>query len=203
MFWMGAGEKSTAVDAYVTGIGTSKRMVVWDTTIAKMTTPQIVYVAGHETGHYVLYHIPKGLAYYAAVFLLLFYAGHRCIGWMLARWGAGWKIHGVSDWASLPALLFLLTILAFLANPATSAFSRYVEHQADQYGLEVTHGLTPDAGQVAAQAFQILGEVNLADPDPNRVDVFLFYSHPPVPDRVRFVLTYDPWAQGGRGEFVK
>lgn len=203
MFWMGAGEKSTALNAYVAGIGASKRMVVWDTTIAKMTTPQIVYVAGHETGHYVLYHIPKGIAYYAAVFLLLFYVGYRCIGGMLSRWGAGWEIRGVSDWASLPALLFLLTILAFLANPATSVFSRYFEHQADQFGLEVTHGLAPDAGQVAAQAFQVLGEVDLADPDPNPVDVFLFYSHPPVPDRIRFVLTYDPWSHGGRGEFVK
>ena len=203
MFWMGAAEKSTAVDAYVTGIGASKRMVVWDTTLAKMTTPQIVYVAGHETGHYVLYHIVKGLAYYAGCLLAFFYIGYRCIGWMLSRWGAGWEIRGVNDWASLPALLFLLTILAFLANPATSAFSRYVEHQADQYGLEVTHGLTPDAGQVAAQAFQVLGEVDLADPDPNPVDVFLFYSHPPVPDRIRFVLNYDPWSHGGRGEFVQ
>ncbi len=54
MFWMGAGEKTTELNAYVTGIGASKRIVVWDTTIAKMNTPQIVLVAGHETGHYVL-----------------------------------------------------------------------------------------------------------------------------------------------------
>jgi STE24 endopeptidase len=63
--------------------------------------------------------------------------------------------------------------------------------------------LTPDSSQVAAQAFQILGEVDLADPDPNRLDIFLFYSHPSIPDRIQFALTYDPWAQGGQGEFVK
>ncbi len=62
MFWMNASEKTTAVDAYVTGFGSSKRIVVLDTTIAKATTPQIVYVAGHEMGHYVLGHIPKGIA---------------------------------------------------------------------------------------------------------------------------------------------
>ena len=67
----------------------------------------------------------------------------------------------------------------------------------------MTHGLTPDSGQVAAQAFQILGEVDLADPDPNPVDVFLFYSHPPIPDRIQFSLTYDPWSKGEQGEFVK
>jgi len=203
MFWMGAAEKTTALDAYVTGIGASKRIVVFDTTIAKMSTPQIVFGAGHEMGHYILEHIPKGLAFFAALFLLLFYLGYRLIGWMLARWGEGWQIRALDDWASLPALLLLLSVFLFLANPVASAFSRYLEHQADQYGLEVTHGLTPDSGQVAAQAFQVLGEVDLADPDPNPVDVFLFYSHPSIPERIQFCLTYDPWSKGGHGEFVK
>lgn len=203
MFWMGAAEKTTALNAYVTGIGASKRIVVWDTTIAKMNTPQIVFVAGHETGHYVLQHVPKGLAFFAALLLLLFYLGYRLIGWTLARWGAGWEIRGLDDWASLPALLLLLSVFFFLANPIASGFSRYLEHQADQFGLEVTHGLTPDSGQVAAQSFQILGEVDLADPEPNPVNVFLFYSHPSIPDRIQFSLTYDPWSHGGSGEFVK
>lgn len=203
MFWMGAGEKTTALNAYVTGFGASKRIVVWDNTIAKMNTPQIVFVAGHETGHYVLQHIPKGITFFALLFLLLFYLGYRCIGWVLDRWGAGWGIRGLDDWASLPALMLILSVFSFVANPIVSAVSRHFEHQADQYGLEVTHGLIPDSGQVAAQAFQVLGEVDLADPDPNPVRVFLFYDHPPIGDRVRFSLTYDPWAHGGDGEFVK
>ena len=203
MFWMGAGEKTTALDAYVTGVGASKRIVVFDTTIAKMTTPQIVYVAGHEMGHYVLRHIPKGIAFFGVLLLAFFYLGFRLIGWMLANWGAYWGIRGVHDWASLPALLFLLSVFFFLASPISSAFSRYLEHQADQYGLEVTHGLTPDSGQVAAQAFQILGDVDLADPEPNPVNVFLFYSHPSIPDRIQFALTYDPWSKGEQPEFVK
>jgi Zn-dependent protease with chaperone function len=203
MFWMGAGEKTTELNAYVTGFGASKRIVVWDTTIAKMKTPQIVFVAGHEMGHYVLKHIPKGLAFFAALLLVLFYLGFRSIGWVLSCWGEKWRIRGLGNWASLPVLLFLISVFAFVASPVMSAFGRHYEHQADQYGLEVTHGLTPDSGQVAAQAFQILGEVDLADPDPNPVDVFLFYSHPPVPDRIPFSLTYDPWSKGGQGEFVK
>jgi Zn-dependent protease with chaperone function len=203
MYWMGAGEKTTGLDAYVTGIGASKRMVVFDTTIAKMNNNQIVYVAGHETGHYVLQHIPKGLAFFAALLLLFFYLVHRLIGWVLTRWGAGWGIRGLDDWASLPVLLFLLSLLFFLATPVVSAFSRHLEHQADQFGLEVTHGLTPDSAQVAAQAFEVLGEVDLADPDPNPLDVFLYYDHPTISDRVRFSLTYNPWQRGGTGEFVK
>jgi STE24 endopeptidase len=202
MFWMGAGEKTTSLNAYVTGIGESKRIVVWDTTIAKMTTPEIVFVSGHEMGHYVLGHIWKGLMWVAVLLFVLFYLGSRTIGWVLARWGAGWGIHGIGDWASLPALLLLLSVFLFLGSPIQSAFSRYDEHQADQYGLEVTHGLTPDSGQIAAQSFQVLGETSLDDPDPNPLDVFLFYSHPPIPDRIRFALTYDPWSKGEQPEFV-
>jgi STE24 endopeptidase len=203
IFWMGASEKSTELNAYVTGFGASKRIVVWDTTIAKMTTPQIVFVAGHEMGHYVLRHIAKGIVLGAIFFLILFYLGYRSMrGWVLGRWGQKWAIHGIDDWASLPVLLLLLSVFSFVANPITSAASRYFEHQADQYGLEVTHGLTPDSAQVAAQSFQILGEVDLSNPKPNPLDVFLFYSHPPVADRIRFALTYNPWANGGHGEFV-
>jgi STE24 endopeptidase len=202
MFWMNAGEKTTELNAYVTGIGASKRIVVWDTTIAKLTTPQIVFIAGHEMGHYVLNHIPKQLAFEALFLFLLLYIGFRCIGWTLSRWGEKWHIRGVDDWASLPFLLMPLFVLSFLANPIVSAVSRHYEHQADQYGLEVTHELTPDSAQQAAQAFQILGEVDLADPAPNPVNVLLFYSHPPIGDRVRFALAYDPWSNGGAGEFV-
>ena len=203
MFWMGAGEKTTSLNAYVTGIGASKRIVVWDTTIAKMNTPQIVYVTGHEMGHYVLSHIPKGLAFGAVGALILFYLGYRTVGGLLRRYGASWGIRGIDDLASLPVLLLLLSIFGFIAGPISNAFSRYQEHQADQYGLEVTHGLTPDSNQIAAQAFQVLGEVGLSDPDPSPVNVFLFYNHPAISDRVRFALDYNPWANGGQGEFVK
>jgi len=212
MFWMGAGEKTTSLNAYVTGLGASKRIVVWDNTIADMTTPEIVYVAGHEMGHYVLKHIPKGMLFFAVLLLVAFYLGYRTVGWVLARFGTGWGIRGLDDsashrglddWASLPVLLLLLSMFSFVVTPIGSAFSRHLEHQADQYGLEVTHGLTPDSNQVAARAFQVLGEVGLSDPDPNPVDVFLFYDHPPVSDRVRFCVTYNPWASGGQGEFVK
>ncbi len=203
MFWMGAGEKTTTLNAYVTGFGASKRIVVWDTTIAKMSTPQIVFVAGHEMGHYVLNHIAKGFGFFAVLLLAIFYTGYRTIGWVLARWGPRWQIRSVDDWASYPAMLLLLSIVGVLVGPIVSTFSRYQEHQADQYGLEVTHGLTPDSGQVAAQSFNILGDVDLADPDPSPLRIFLFYDHPAIPDRIKYSLSYDPWRTGEQPEFVK
>ena len=233
MFWMDAGTKTPGLNAYVTGIGASKRIVVWDTTIHAMDTRQITFVVGHEMGHYVLNHVWKGMAAGAAGLFVLFYLLFRTIGWVL-RWGArsgdpnepelprgplrapgtvpavqklrmsmNWGIRGVDDWASLPALLLLISVFSFIATPVGSAVSRYFEHQADQYGLEVTHGLTPDSSQIAAQSFQILGEVDLSDPRPSPVDVFLFYSHPPIPARIRFALSYHPWYRGRHPKFVK
>jgi STE24 endopeptidase len=203
MFWMRASEKTNAMNAYVSGLGASKRVVVWDTNIAKESVAEIVSDFGHEMGHYVLGHIWKGLAFTAGLLLVLFYLGFRCLSWMLKRWGSGWGIRGPDDLASLPALLLLLSIFNFAADPISNAFSRYIEHQADVYGLEVTHGVIPDAGQAAADSFQVEGESFLADPDPNPADVFMFYDHPPISDRVKLCLTYDPWSKGQQPQFVK
>jgi STE24 endopeptidase len=202
MFLMGEAVKGTDLNAYVTGFGASKRMVVYDTTVAKMTTPEIVAVMGHETGHYVLNHIAKGLLISFAGLFIAFYLGFRLLEWLVARRGAAWGIRGVDDLASLPVLLLLLSIITFIASPVSNTVSRYFEHQADQYSIEVTHGLTPDAAQVGAQAFQVLGETNLEYPDPSPLNVLLTYDHPPTRDRMRFYLTYDPWSSGGTGEFV-
>ncbi|HLW82763.1 MAG TPA: M48 family metallopeptidase [Candidatus Acidoferrales bacterium] len=203
MFLMKASEKTKAVDAYVTGFGASKRVVVWDTTIQKMTVPETMFVFGHEMGHYVLGHIYKGMIFGAALAFVLLYLGFRGMLWTLSRRSSAWGIRGTDDWASLPVLLLWVTILSFLASPITNTYSRHDEHQADQYGLEVTHGLIPDSSQVAARAFQILGEVDLADPHPNPFIKVWLLSHPPLAERVKFALTYDPWAQGKQPEFVK
>jgi STE24 endopeptidase len=202
MFWMKASDKTPTMNAYVSGLGASKRIVVWDTTVDKETTPEIVSVIGHEMGHYVLGHVWKGLLFTLGVLFVLLYLGYRCIGWVLARWGPRWGIQGLGDWASLPVLLLLLSLFSFLFDPISNAYSRHIEHQADVYGLEVTHGILPEAAQVAADSFQVEGESALADPTPNPVNVFLFYDHPPISDRVRFLLNYDPWEPGKRPEFV-
>ncbi len=153
-------------------------------------------------GHYVLHHIPKGIAFSAGVLLIFFFLGDRCLRALLGWRGGKWSIRAPDDWASLPVLFLLLSFFSFLFTPIDNAVSRYFEHQADQYSIEVTHGLTPDAAQVGAQAFQVLGETNLEYPDPSPLNVLLTYDHPPTRDRMRFYLTYDPWSSGGTGEFV-
>jgi len=203
MFQMLASQKLKSLNAYVTGIGASKRVVVWDTTIADMTPPEVLFVFGHEMGHYVLGHIWKGILFSIGVVLVFLYLGFHSLRWAVVKWGEGWGIRSVDDWASLPALLLLFSILSFLGSPIFNGFSRTQEHHADIYGLEVTHGMTPDSQQVAARAFQVLGEVDLDDPDPNPFIEFWLFSHPSIKDRVDFALHYDPWGRGQEPQFVK
>jgi len=203
MYEMNASTKVNELNAYVTGFGASKRVVVWDTTIAKMNPQQITAVFGHEMGHYVLYHIPKGMAFFALLLLLFSYVAWRASANIIQARGAGLGVRGEQDWASLPVFLLVLTLLAFLASPIVNGFTRVQEHHADIYALEITHGLTPDSGEVAAQMFQILGEVDLSDPDPPALARFWLYSHPPIGERVDFAIHYDPWANGASAQFVK
>jgi Zn-dependent protease with chaperone function len=203
MFEMKASEKTTQLNAYVTGFGSTKRVVVWDTTMEHMTIPQTLFVFGHEMGHYVLLHIPKELTILLLQILVIFYLSYRISRWLLARYGERWGIRDLSDWASLPLLFLVLSFLVFLDSPGLNGTSRYFEHQADQYGLEVIHGLVPDSGLAAAQAFQILGERSLDYPYVGNFAEFWNWDHPTIRDRVIYVQTYYPWSEGKQPEFVK
>ncbi len=203
MFLMNASSKLNEVNAYVTGLGASQRVVVWDTTTARMTTPEILFVFGHEMGHYVLHHIRNGILFTAGVLFVALFAGFHALHWALSRFGAAWKIRGVDDWASLPVLILALMLFNLVLTPIDNAYSRHLEHQADQYGLEVVHGIVPDAPQVAARSFQVLGEIDLSEPSPSEAVKIWFYDHPTLEERILFAQTYDPWDKGQSPAFVK
>jgi len=203
MFEMNASSKLNAVNAYVTGIGVSKRVVVWDATIQKMTTPEVLFVFGHEMGHYMLGHIWLGIALAAGGILIALFVAYHGMTWAIARWGGRWGIRGLDDWASLPVLLLGLSILGFFGDPVSNYFSRVLEHNADIYGLEVIHGIVPDSAQAAARGFQKLGEISLDDPNPSSFVKFWLYDHPSIRDRVAFAANYDPWTKGGRAKYVR
>jgi STE24 endopeptidase len=203
MYEMKASEKTNELNAYVTGFGSSKRVVVWDTTMRHMTTPQTLFVFGHEMGHYVLGHLVKGFFITVAFLLVFFYLGYRIANWLMRSDGNAWGLRQLSDFASAPLLLLILYVLSFLGEPAFNAISRHFEHQADQYGLEVVHGLVPEAGLTAAESFQILGERSLDYPNVGKFAETWLWSHPTIADREIFVQTYNPWAEGKQPEFVK
>ena len=203
MFLMQASAKTNALNAYVTGVGASKRVVVWDTTIQKSTTEETLFIFGHESGHYVLGHVRNFFLFFAVLLFVVFYLLFRCLHWAVDRWAVDWKIVGAEDWAAFAVLMLFLQIFVFLSSPLVNGFSRVQEHEADVFGLEVIHGIMPNSAEVAAHSFQVLGEVDLADPNPSPFITFWLYSHPPVADRLVFAHTYDPWARGEPPKYIK
>jgi Zn-dependent protease with chaperone function len=195
MFLMRASVKTTAINAYVTGLGASKRIVIWDTSIQETKPEELLFIVGHEMGHYVLGHVVKGFAWFLSLLLIALYLAYRLLQWIIRRWGNAWGIRAQSDWAALGALLLLFNILSFLGEPIGNAISRRQEHAADVYSLELIQGLFPDANEVAAHAFQVLGEKDLSDPQPSKFITFWLYSHPPLNDRLRFAHDFRPAPQ--------
>jgi STE24 endopeptidase len=203
MFLMEASEKTNEINAYVTGIGTSKRLVIWDNTIKKMSPDEVLSVVGHEMGHYVLGHVTEGIAFGLLGLLVALFLIYRALHWVLRLCGEAWGVRGQADWAALPVLLLIGGVLAFLAEPIGNGFSRRIEHAADVFGLEVIHGIVPNAQEAAAHSFQVMGELDLADPNPPHIITLWLYSHPPLAERLKFARNYDPWAQGKAPKYVK
>ncbi|HSS96521.1 MAG TPA: M48 family metallopeptidase [Terriglobales bacterium] len=203
MYSMNASTKYTGDNAYVSGFGASKRVVVWDTTQKHMTSEEIMFVFGHEMGHYVLNHIVKGIGAALLLLLVLLFLAYMCSDRAVRHWGAKWQIRGFSDMASVPLLVLLLGVFSFISTPLQNGVTRYLEHQADTYGLEAIHGLVPDSQAVAASAFQKLGENWLEYPGEG--DFFEWWSqdHPITRKRMHYAQEYDPWGKGKEPEFVK
>ncbi len=206
MYLMKASLKTTGLNAYVTGIGATKRIVVWDTTVERIPEDEILLVFAHESGHYVLHHIPKMLTGIAFALLFVYWACAGFAAWLARRFGSRWRLPEGSPLASragFVVLIFSVSVAGFLLQPAENAFSRHFEHQADIYGQEAIHGLVPDPQKTAVAGFNALGEAWLEDPNPSPFIEFWLYNHPSVKTRANFAAHYDPWANGGHGEFFK
>ena len=176
-------KQTHSTNAYVTGIGSSARIVIWDTTLARMPKDQIVAVVGHEMGHYVLKHLYWGFALSVGGLLLGLPLAQKFAEAMLARFGPRWGVTSLTDYASVPALLLTVALFSFFLAPVTNGASREIEHQADAYGLQVT-GNRP----AMARAFVSLSEQNLSDPNPPAFIKFWLFTHPPLRERIDFAL---------------
>jgi Zn-dependent protease with chaperone function len=209
MFLMKASEKSNGLNAYVTGIGASKRFVMWDTATDRLPDDEVMYVFGHESGHYVLGHIPRMLSIFAVGLFFVFWACARLTEALLRNKGARWGIEGspgvapVATRAGFVTLFLALNIVGFLVTPAGNSISRHYEHQADVYGQEAIHGLVADPQRTAVSGFNHLGEAWLENPNPNPFIEFWLYNHPSVKNRANFAAHYNPWENGGHGEFFQ
>ncbi len=194
MYLMKASDKVTTLNAYVTGFGSSKRVVVWDTSIAKGTSGEILFIFGHEMGHYVLGHIVTSILFSFVLILISFFLGFHLSQFLLQRFGRRWHIASQHDWAALVIFVFVLSLIDFLGQPIANAFSRSNEHAADVYGQEIVHGIIPDPQATGQATFQLLGDNSLVTPYPSAFVEFWTGSHPPIWFRAAFAKHYDPWA---------
>jgi STE24 endopeptidase len=177
-----------AVNAYVTGVLSTKRIVLWDTLLAKLDEAEVLVVMGHEMGHYVLGHVVRSILLGSLVVLAGLYFVHRAGRWLIARFSRWLGFDRLSDIASVPLVLMLIEVASMVLSPVALAYSRYQEHEADRFALDLTQ-----ANHSAAMAFVKMQEENLGNPRPGLLYKVFRASHPSIGERIDFCNSYHPW----------
>ena len=179
-----ASRRTHKQNAYVSGLGPSHRIVLWDNLVRESPPDQIEAVVAHEIGHYVLNHRRRQFVWEVV--------GAACILWILSRLlpivfrraAAGCGVRGLDDPAGLPLVALALSVVLFLQTPVAAAISRTYEREADRYGVALTGN-----GPAAARQLARFVSRDFADPDPPAFVVFWFYSHPPIRERIAAALS--------------
>jgi STE24 endopeptidase len=176
-----ASRRVTSLNAYVDGIGATKRVVLYDNLLDDAERPELNSVVAHELAHVAHDDIPRGLAFVAIVapFGLLFV---REVGVAVARRGGA----DPGSPAAVPAYLLAIAVASFAINVPGNQLSREVEESADRFALELT-----DDPRALIELQRRLAESNLADPDPPGLVTTLFGTHPPTVDRIGAALAYE------------
>ncbi|MFD1356460.1 M48 family metallopeptidase [Fictibacillus halophilus] len=179
-------EKTNALNAYVNGIGSNLRIVLWDTTLNKLSDNQVLFVMAHEIGHYVMNHLYWNLISSIVLSFLGLWLGNIIYRKWIEKYGKSWGVKGVGDLAALPALLLIFSLLSFAVSPVENAVSRKAERDADQYAIQMTKN--PEA---AVGAFQQLATVSLSEVNPPKIVKWFLYGHPTMLERIHFLDSYN------------
>ena len=192
IFEVDKSKDTRTVNAYVTGLFGTRRIVLWDTIIAKLDEDELLAVMGHEMGHYVLNHVAQGLVLSSIGTVFALYLIHRAANALIRRFGGRFGFDRLSDVASVPLLVLLAQVTIFLGSPVINGFSRHMEHEADRFSLEITRD-----NRAAATAFVKLQEDNLSVPYPDWWVQIWRSTHPSIGERIEFCNEYRPWETGG------
>src|SRR6266496_274462 len=177
-------EKSKKANAALTGLGSTRRIILADTLLDNYSADEIEAVLAHELGHHVHKHILKGIAVQAAVTFVGFWAADWVLQYASDRWHV---FETLSDFANLPLVVLTFVVLSFLLMPAMNAFSRYNERQADRYAFENIATIDPFISSMNKLAVQ-----NMAERTPSRWVEWWFHSHPSI---ARRVTAAEAWAK--------
>lgn len=177
-------EKSKKANAALTGLGNTRRIILADTLLDNYSPDEIEAVLAHELGHHVHRHILKSIGIQAGVTFIGFWAANWALHYAVDRWH---MFETISDFANLPLLILIFTLLSFFLMPALNAFSRYNERQADRYAFESIASVAP-----FVSSMNKLAEQNLAERTPSRWVEWWFHSHPAI---VRRVQAAEAWSK--------
>jgi len=169
-------EKSKKANAALTGLGSTRRIILADTLLDNYTADEIEAVLAHELGHHVHKHILKSIGIQAVVTFVGFWAANWALHYSIDRWHT---FETLSDFANLPLLVLTFAVLSFLLMPALNAFSRFNEWQADRYAFENIASIGP-----FVSSMNKLADQNLAERVPSRWVEWWFHSHPAIARRI-------------------
>jgi Tol biopolymer transport system component len=156
-----------------------------------MNEDEILFVVGHEMGHYLLHHVWILVFVISASILVFCFLTSLLVRRMIDRFAARFGFARLSDLASFPLVFLFISLFGFLFSPVTNGVWRHFEHEADVYAMDHTRD-----GDAAARAFEKLAAANLSNPNPSAFIEFWLYDHPTLADRVNFVRSYStPGAQ--------
>ncbi|HKM54222.1 MAG TPA: M48 family metallopeptidase [Isosphaeraceae bacterium] len=175
------------VNAYVTGLWGTKRIVLWDTLLARLDEQEVLVVMAHEMGHYVLGHVMRSILLSSTILLAGLFLVDRLGRRLVAKFSHLLKFEDLADIASVPLLLMLIELSTLLLGSVVMAYSRYQEHEADRFALDQT-----GANHAGAMAFVKLQQENLSNPYPGLVYRIFRGSHPTISERIQFFNTYRP-----------
>jgi STE24 endopeptidase len=183
VYEMDASRRTRKGNAYFTGLGHTKRIVLYDTLLTGTSPDEVELVVAHEIGHWKRAHIWKGIGLSLLGMGFALWCGARVLGWA-ARRGA-FHLAGPADVAGLPLFLLVLFVLNLVSLPLQNGISRIFERQADQTSLELTGNAT-----AFIRSEVQLARSNLADLTPPPAVVWLLYTHPPVAERIRMAEAF-------------
>jgi Zn-dependent protease with chaperone function len=169
-------EKSKKANAALTGLGATRRIILADTLLEHYSDDEIEAVLAHELGHHVHRHILKSILVQAGVTFFGFWLANEVLHLAVERLN---MFETLSDFANLPLLVLVSTVLSFLLMPALNAYSRFNERQADRYCFQSVASIDP-----FISSMNKLAEQNLAEKTPSRWVEWLFHSHPAISKRV-------------------
>jgi len=169
-------EKSKKANAALTGLGSTRRIILADTLLEHYSADEIEAVLAHELGHHVHKHIFKSIVVQAGITLAGFWAANWILHYAIERWH---MFETLADFANLPLLVLVTTVLSFLLLPALNAFSRYNERQADRYAFASIASVGP-----FISSMNKLADQNLAERAPSKWIEWFFHSHPAISHRV-------------------